>query len=81
MWNGFKVPAVYCPETGKVCYDKVTARTAANARFAHDHTRLRLYPCPFCQRAGRPCWHLTSRTGDDYRRYGEGLHSREDDEL
>lgn len=82
-WLGFKTRVEWCSETGKACYDKRTAQTAINHRFAKDHTRLRMYPCPQCQREGKPCWHLTSRVGTDYRRHGEkGLERRDwDDEL
>lgn len=52
-WNGFKVPAEYCPVTGKVAFDKKGAQTAANARYHQDHVRLRIYPC----QCG--AWHLT----------------------
>ena len=58
-WNGFKQRIEWCSETGKPCYDKITARTAVNARFAEDHVRLRIYACPTCQREQKPCWHLT----------------------
>lgn len=42
----------YCK--GKVVFDKITAQTAANQRFAEDHIRLRIYPC-------HGHWHLTSK--------------------
>ena len=34
-WEGFKTRVEYCTDTGKVCYDKITAVTAAQcvARF------------------------------------------------
>lgn len=57
-WRGFKTPVQYCPESGKVMYDKKGAATAANARRHESHERLRIYPCPACR-----TWHLTSVRG------------------
>ena len=45
----------YCPNSGKVCYDKRGAQTAKNARFKQSHAKLRIYDCPHCG-----YWHLTS---------------------
>ena len=53
-WQGVKQPAEYCPWHKKVSYDKRGAVTAANKRWADDHERVRIYPCPQC--GG---WHLT----------------------
>lgn len=44
----------YCSTSGKVQYDKKTAQTAANKRYADDHVELRIYQCPSCN-----WWHLT----------------------
>lgn len=56
-WKGgkaFKLPVRYCDVSGKVCYDKKGAQTAANARMREAHEPLRIYPCPCGS------WHLTS---------------------
>lgn len=50
------VPKEYCATSGKVCYSKKDAATAANKRFEQDHEKLRIYPCNYCSH-----WHLTSR--------------------
>lgn len=44
----------YCSRSGKPCYDKRAATTAANLRYKEAHIRLRIYPCPDCN-----WWHLT----------------------
>lgn len=44
----------YCRVSGKVCFDKRGAITAANARYREDHIKLRAYPCGDCGK-----WHLT----------------------
>lgn len=46
----------YCPESGKPCYDKRGAVTAANVRRKRAAVRLRAYPCPSCG-----AWHLTKK--------------------
>lgn len=48
------VPVVYCRASGKVCFDKRGAVTAANARYREAHVKLRIYPCEDCSK-----WHLT----------------------
>jgi len=40
---------------GKPCYDKRAAISARNKRWKDDRIRLRVYPCPICNK-----WHLTS---------------------
>lgn len=55
------LPVKYCPVSGKVCFDKRGAQTAANSRFEEEHVKLRIYPCPDCQRMGLPAWHLTRK--------------------
>lgn len=63
-WKGgyaVKVPAKYCFASGKVCYDKKGAQTAANARMDEAHEVLRIYPCPNCH-----TWHLTSTRVNKY---------------
>lgn len=65
-WQGFLVKIQYCSKSGKPCFDKITATTAINARWHQDHERLRMYPCPDCQREGkRGVWHLTSHFNTD----------------
>lgn len=62
-WKGFKQAAEYCPTSGKVCYDKRGAQTAANARWDEARVALRIYPCGFC------CgWHLTKRVTNNQSR-------------
>lgn len=55
-WNGYREERAFCPATGKACYDKRGAITAANLRFREDHQVLRPYSCATCG-----AWHLTKQ--------------------
>jgi len=60
-FSGVRQPAEYCQWHHKVRYDKISAVTAANARWRDAHERLRIYECPQC--GG---WHLTSQLERDH---------------
>ena len=51
-----KPPINFCVISGKACYDKKGAVTAANKRWDDAYVKLRVYPCPDCN-----WWHLSSR--------------------
>ncbi len=52
---GAQIVRERCPSSGKVSFDKKSAVTAANKRWADDRVELRIYQC------GCGGWHLTSR--------------------